>query len=762
MPPTASSSSTLFLAPSRRATFHKSRKAASTKHLNWPYPLSGAAAKLSTIHPDRLVEAGFYATPTDEDATVTTCFACGVVVGMWEDGEDALYRHEAAAEEAGIQCPFAIVRRHGWGEEGVDAPGRARENWDECWGEEGEWHPRGERMSEARRGTFDVGWPHDGDSGVPTCDEIAQAGWSFRPGPTAESADQCACIYCGRTVEGWEAGDDPIALHKRKVGLRCPFFLADDPPEHKSTLASTSGKSKRGKKAETASSFVSVSATTDAGAASLKKSTRGGRATKVVDPEPGEEEPVEATETTNESEPVKTQKRPPARKGKTTTTATATVTATASAKVKAKKNGVASAPAQSDVEQEEEHEVEVMEEPAPVPKKTTRSRAASNASTTSSALPPPRGAALSRSVRSRKPVDEADVEPVAAHAPAPKLKKSTRGKKVAEPVPALTPEQEHSANDDADESMAQLAAIANAALEAQDAEVDVEAKEKPKAAKGKKAAAAASKSKKAAVKKQKEEVAQLEDVEMQQQEREEVERQVKPRSKEAAPPVVADAPPAPLTATAASTATVTAQARSPLSPTVSPTSPSRPIRALPSKVHTSKSPSTASIKAPTPPQPAIPVAPASVLTPDPAPPAAVSDKSAAASPAHDPSQPWTPPSNAFASDLLSLLPPPTDAELATLSVGAWYTLCAQRIQDRFEAETDELRRGLEARIQAGRERLVRMCEEAKQREVREEAEENRRRKEKAREKKLAAAAAAAGGGRNAVKVGGGGSARKLR
>ncbi|KAL7339470.1 hypothetical protein BJY59DRAFT_726790 [Rhodotorula toruloides] len=744
MPPTASSSSTLFLAPSRRQTFHKSRKAASTKHLNWPYPLSGAAAKSSSIHPDRLVEAGFYSTPIDDDPTVTTCFACGVVVGMWEEGEDALFRHEAAAEEAGIRCPFATVRRHGWGEEGVDAPGRERESWDECWGEEGEWHPRGERMNEARRGTFDVGWPYDDDGdGVPTRDEIAAAGWSFRPGPTAESADQCACIYCGRTVEGWEAGDDPIALHKRKVGLRCPFFLADDPkPKSTSTPASTStsasSKSKRGKKASTAPSTASDAA------ASLKKSTRG-RVPKVVEQEePVEDDAPAATETTEESEPVKLPTRQSARKGKT------------AAKGKAKKSKVASTPAQSDVEEElEREEEEVVEEPAPVAKKSTRSRAASNASTTSSAMPPPRAAALSRSVRGRKPVDESDVEVAAA----PKLKKSTRGKKAPEPEPEPEAEVEQELEqEEADESIAQLAAIANAALELQDAEVGVEeVKEKPKPAKGKKAAAA-SKSKTLAAKKQKEEVEQVEDVEMQQEEQERAEEQrlTKPRSKEAAPPVVAAVPSA-----ASTSATAAAPARSPLSPTVSPTSPSRPIRALPSKVHASKSPSTAAVKAPTPPRPASVVPPAPVLTPAPASPAPISTKPASASPAVDPTRPWTPPSNAFASDLLSLLPPPTDSELSTLTVGAWYTLCAQRIQDRFEAETDELRRGLEARIAAGRERLKELCEEAKEREVREEAEENRRRKEKAREKKLAAAAAAGAGGRTAVKAGGG-SARKLR
>lgn len=402
MPPTASSSSTLFLAPSRRQTFHKSRKAASTKHLNWPYPLSGAAAKSSSIHPDRLVEAGFYSTPIDDDPTVTTCFACGVVVGMWEEGEDALFRHEAAAEEAGIRCPFATVRRHGWGEEGVDAPGRERESWDECWGEEGEWHPRGERMNEARRGTFDVGWPYDDDGdGVPTRDEVRwrlhcssftpniahplvarrsqqQAGPSDPAQPPNQPTNAPASTAAGQSKDGKRAtipcafhtpllsrrlselmvlDDWNSALHKRKVGLRCPFFLADDPkPKSTSTPASTStsasSKSKRGKKASTAPSTASDAA------ASLKKSTRG-RVPKVVEQEePVEDDAPAATETTEESEPVKLPTRQSARKGKT------------AAKGKAKKSKVASTPAQSDVEEElEREEEEVVEEPAPVAKK---------------------------------------------------------------------------------------------------------------------------------------------------------------------------------------------------------------------------------------------------------------------------------------------------------------------------------------------------------------------------------------------------------
>jgi len=182
-PPTASTSSaSLHLVPVRRATFHKSRKAAATKSLNWPYPLTGAAAKASSIHPDRLADAGFFATPTRDDPTVTTCFLCDVVIGEWEEGEDPLYRHQAAADEAGIRCGWVTVLSEAWDPDALDS--RAKDGWDELWGDEGELHPRGGRMGAAREHTFRLGWPHDDEEGVPTKEEarlfaLSRVAYSF-------------------------------------------------------------------------------------------------------------------------------------------------------------------------------------------------------------------------------------------------------------------------------------------------------------------------------------------------------------------------------------------------------------------------------------------------------------------------------------------------------------------------------------------------------------------------------------------------------
>ncbi len=38
--------------------------------------------------------------------------------------------------------------------------------------------------------------------------QMAKAGWIFNPGPGEES-DIATCFYCGKSLDGWEEGDDP-------------------------------------------------------------------------------------------------------------------------------------------------------------------------------------------------------------------------------------------------------------------------------------------------------------------------------------------------------------------------------------------------------------------------------------------------------------------------------------------------------------------------------------------------------------------------
>ncbi|BGP16712.1 hypothetical protein JCM10213_009129 [Rhodosporidiobolus nylandii] len=762
-------SALLHLAPARRATYHKTRKGAN-KALNWPYPLTAAAAKNSSIHPDRLVAAGFYCTPTADDPTVTTCFLCEVVVGEWEEGEEPLYRHQAAAEEAGLSCGWATVCQASWGEQGVE--GRDKRDWEEAWGEDGVLHPRGDTMSSAREETFRLGWPHEGVKGVPTKEEIAAAGWYFRPGNADDSNDQCACTYCGRIIEGWEAGDDPVALHKRKVGLKCPFFLAPSPSasakapapsaktpsssrsrsaaptpareaEHESEVEEQAPKTaKRGKKALTISGASS----------SASKSRKGKKAVKTedeADEEAAEEEeddavadaPEEDDAEEPEPEPVKKTKAKakPAAKGRTRSGSVASTTATRSTRARG------ATPAQSEADEPAE-EVSIL-------KKSTRSRTA----TTSAA-------ALSKSTRSRAATAskvEVDVT-VEIETPAPA--KGKKGKKAA-PAPAPEPEEEvEEVGGEADDSIAQLAFIANAALEAE--QLQEETKDVPAKAKVKRAASV----KREKVEKEKKATPPAAPPAADVEAAVEDDAPLPPPSasetmeKVASPPPAAPPPVSILAAAAAAPLSPPPAGISPTSRTSIPRSASgRQIRPLPSKVNASKSPSATSLNGmaggsttPKEPVPPLPLPPPAVAAPPPPAPPVVS--------VLDPSLPFTPPSNPFtpgSSALASLLPPPTAEELANLTTGEWYALCGRRLQERFAAEADAMKAQLEARIGAGRERLGRMVQEAKQREEREEAEAQARDAERRRAKAERKKAATPGKSRG-VKVAAEGSARKMR
>ncbi|QDS67909.1 hypothetical protein FKW77_008425 [Venturia effusa] len=52
-----------------------------------------------------------------------------------------------------------------------------------------------------------VSWPHKS----PRPAELARAGFFYKP--TGDSDDNCMCFVCQRQLDGWEAGDDPVAEH---------------------------------------------------------------------------------------------------------------------------------------------------------------------------------------------------------------------------------------------------------------------------------------------------------------------------------------------------------------------------------------------------------------------------------------------------------------------------------------------------------------------------------------------------------------------
>uniref|UniRef100_V5EZ06 BIR-domain-containing protein n=1 Tax=Kalmanozyma brasiliensis (strain GHG001) TaxID=1365824 RepID=V5EZ06_KALBG len=87
-------------------------------------------------------------------------------------------------------------------------------------------------MISARKETFGSQWPYDGKKGwKPTSKKLAEAGFYFAP--TDEEPDNAKCVYCSKSLGGWEKADDPVHEHQRRVP-DCAFFnceLREPAPE---------------------------------------------------------------------------------------------------------------------------------------------------------------------------------------------------------------------------------------------------------------------------------------------------------------------------------------------------------------------------------------------------------------------------------------------------------------------------------------------------------------------------------------------------
>lgn len=211
------------LLPTRRQTFTRSARKGLAKSLLWPH-----AVRSRFPHPDALAASGFYHVA----GTTTRCFHCALEVDDWAEGDDVHERH-------GDQCPSAVFARLKdlW----LSGP-EDKKSW--VWGRHGRDWPRAKWLMQLRADSFTVGWPRAAEKGVPSTSEvshararaccfpapgastadahcaplavldliaqqIAEAGWFFRPGSEGGGDDCVMCPYCTRTVEGWEAGDVP-------------------------------------------------------------------------------------------------------------------------------------------------------------------------------------------------------------------------------------------------------------------------------------------------------------------------------------------------------------------------------------------------------------------------------------------------------------------------------------------------------------------------------------------------------------------------
>lgn len=86
-----------------------------------------------------------------------------------------------------------------------------------------------------------------------TKQQLVDAGWYYDP--TKETRDGATCPYCSLSLDSWDAGDDPLEEHRRRMGS-CLFFTLKE-LYHPVNIPHVKPKAKRastrGKRASTAS-----------------------------------------------------------------------------------------------------------------------------------------------------------------------------------------------------------------------------------------------------------------------------------------------------------------------------------------------------------------------------------------------------------------------------------------------------------------------------------------------------------------------------
>ncbi|KAJ4489053.1 hypothetical protein C8R41DRAFT_395401 [Lentinula lateritia] len=206
--------------------------AKSQSNLKWPHPEYFLAT------PETLAEAGFYFDPSSEDKDNVTCYMCGKELSEWDEKDNPFEIH---FKKCGKKCAWANVRC-GLGAE-MDPDGRF------VFTDKNRL-PTSKSMEKARLETFlfGDGWIHDQERNHgASSKKMAKAGFVYSPHDAHD--DTAVCIYCGISLSGWDADDDPTEEHRdrvKKAGNPCPMFpdIVFAPPPLKSSKSHTRSKSK--------------------------------------------------------------------------------------------------------------------------------------------------------------------------------------------------------------------------------------------------------------------------------------------------------------------------------------------------------------------------------------------------------------------------------------------------------------------------------------------------------------------------------------
>lgn len=158
--------------PNRLASFSVRRPAKAA--LKWPFTIPKKIPASSTIHPHHLSNAGFYYTPLPNLPTRTTCYLCHLAVDEWKEGDNPIERHLSDGGEHECGWAMFVKVKQEW-----DGKLKSKTEWEKHWGASGQWWPKGVKLEEYRKMTFEAGWPHTGVAGMPTVDEVGDLFFLF-------------------------------------------------------------------------------------------------------------------------------------------------------------------------------------------------------------------------------------------------------------------------------------------------------------------------------------------------------------------------------------------------------------------------------------------------------------------------------------------------------------------------------------------------------------------------------------------------------